>query len=397
MFQFNPPLSLYIHFPWCLKKCPYCDFSSHAVKDTLPESEYVQALLKDLDNELPGVWGRTVQSIFMGGGTPSLISAEAIDLLLSGIRARLPLKPGAEITLEANPGSAEQQRFSGYRQAGVNRLSIGIQSFSDRQLRNLGRVHDAAEAHRAAQAARDAGFDNFNLDLMFGLPGQTESQAIDDLQQAIQLQPTHLSWYQLTLEPNTLFHAKPPTLPDADSQWAIQEAGQLQLARHGYTQYEVSAYAQVGQICHHNLNYWKFGDYIGIGAGAHGKITDAGHGVIQRRWKKRHPQDYLSAAGSDAYTDGQRTLTADETVFEFALNNLRLKQGFSLDRFEHNSGLTRERIVPLLRQAQKDGLVKMEKDCVIHSDRGWRFLDNLIERFLIEAKLIGVSPRRNDD
>ena len=320
----------------------------------------------------------------MGGGTPSLISPAAMEQLLSGIRARLPLRPNAEITLEANPGSAEQQRFTGYRQAGINRLSIGIQSFSDQQLENLGRVHNAAEANRAAQAARDAGFDNFNLDLMFGLPEQTEAQALDDLQQAIALQPTHLSWYQLTLEPNTLFHARPPTLPDEDSKWSMQEAGQSQLAAHGYTQYEVSAYAQPGRTCYHNLNYWGFGDYIGIGAGAHGKITDGGHGVIRRRWKKRHPQEYLRAAGSEAGIDGQRTLTPDEAVFEFALNSLRLRQGFSLDAFEVSSGLTREHIMPLLQKAQNDGLLIVEQGRVIHSDQGWRFLDNLIEHFLAE-------------
>ena len=383
-FKAPPPLSLYIHFPWCIKKCPYCDFNSHAVKDTLPEDAYIQALLKDLDSELPHVWGRTVQSIFMGGGTPSLISPAAMEQLLSGIRARLPLKPNAEITLEANPGSAEQQRFTGYRQAGINRLSIGIQSFSDQQLKNLGRVHNATEANRAAQAARDAGFDNFNLDLMFGLPEQTEAQALDDLQQAINLQPTHLSWYQLTLEPNTLFHARPPKLPDEDSKWSMQEAGQSQLAAHGYTQYEVSAYAQRGRTCYHNLNYWGFGDYIGIGAGAHGKITDGGHGVIRRRWKKRHPQEYLGTAGGEAGIDGQRTLTPDEAVFEFALNSLRLRQGFSLDAFEYSSGLTREHIMPLLEKAQIDGLLTVEQDRVIHSDQGWRFLDNLIEHFLAE-------------
>ncbi len=337
MFNFKapPPLSLYIHFPWCIKKCPYCDFNSHAVKNTLPEDAYIQALLKDLDSELPHVWGRTVQSIFMGGGTPSLISPTAMEQLLSGIRARLPLKPGAEITLEANPGSAEQQRFTGYRQAGINRLSIGIQSFNDQQLKNLGRVHNAAEGNRAAQAARDAGFDNFNLDLMFGLPEQTESQALEDLQQAISLQPAHLSWYQLTLEPNTLFHASPPILPDEDTKSAMQQAGQSQLAAHGYTQYEVSAYAQAGRSCYHNLNYWGFGDYIGIGAGAHGKITDGGTG--------HHPADAgknatrrrtLTLPAQRPVSNGQRTLTPDEAVFEFALNSLRLKQGFSLVEFE---------------------------------------------------------------
>ena len=383
-FKAPPPLSLYIHFPWCIKKCPYCDFNSHAVKDTLPEDAYIQALLKDLDSELPHVWGRTVQSIFMGGGTPSLISPAAMEQLLSGIRARLPLKPNAEITLEANPGSAEQQRFTGYRQSGINRLSIGIQSFSDQQLNKLGRVHNAAEANRAAQAARDAGFDNFNLDLMFGLPEQTEAQALDDLQQAINLQPTHLSWYQLTLEPNTLFHARPPKLPDEDSKWSMQEAGQSQLAAHGYTQYEVSAYAQPGRTCYHNLNYWGFGDYIGIGAGAHGKITDGGHGMITRRWKQRHPQAYLASAGSEQCIDGQRNLTEAEAVFEFALNQLRLKQGFELGEFETRCGLQHSRILPALQTAVSDGLLVLDGSHVRHTDKGWQFLNDLLERFLPE-------------
>jgi oxygen-independent coproporphyrinogen-3 oxidase len=383
-FKAPPPLTLYIHFPWCIKKCPYCDFNSHAVKNTLPEDAYIQALLKDLDSELPHTWGRTVQSIFMGGGTPSLISPAGMETLLSGIRARLPLKPGAEITLEANPGSAEQLRFSGYREAGINRLSIGIQSFNDQQLSRLGRVHNSAEASRAVQAARDAGFDNFNLDLMFGLPEQDEAQALDDLQQAINLQPAHLSWYQLTLEPNTLFHARPPELPDEDTKWAIQQAGQSQLAAQGYTQYEVSAYAQPGRRCYHNLNYWSFGDYIGIGAGAHGKITDGGHGVIRRRWKKRHPDAYLETAGSAACIDGQRTLTPGEAVFEFALNSLRLKQGFSLDTFEYNTGLVKKHIMSVLQEAQNDGLLSIDQDHINHTDQGWRFLDNLIERFLTE-------------
>jgi oxygen-independent coproporphyrinogen-3 oxidase len=320
----------------------------------------------------------------MGGGTPSLISPAGMETLLSGIRARLPLKPGAEITLEANPGSAEQLRFSGYREAGINRLSIGIQSFNDQQLSRLGRVHNSAEASRAVQAARDAGFDNFNLDLMFGLPEQDEAQALDDLQQAINLQPAHLSWYQLTLEPNTLFHARPPELPDEDTKWAIQQAGQSQLAAQGYTQYEVSAYAQSGRRCYHNLNYWGFGDYIGIGAGAHGKITDGGHGVIRRRWKKRHPDAYLETAGSAACIDGQRTLTPGEAVFEFALNSLRLKQGFSLDTFEYNTGLVKKHIMSVLQEAQNDGLLSIDQDHVNHTDQGWRFLDNLIERFLTE-------------
>jgi oxygen-independent coproporphyrinogen-3 oxidase len=386
MFHFEapPPLSLYIHVPWCIRKCPYCDFNSHPVRDALPEDAYIEALLKDLDSELPDVWGRTVQSVFIGGGTPSLLSPESIDRLLSGVRARLPLKPNAEITLEANPGSAEQTRFAGYRQAGVNRLSIGIQSFNPHQLQALGRVHDSEEALRAARAAQQAGFDNFNLDLMFGLPGQPLEQALSDLETALGLHPTHLSWYQLTLEPNTLFYAHPPALPDADEQWNMQQAGQALLHTRGYTQYEVSAYALGGHRCRHNLNYWQFGDYIGIGAGAHGKLTDAGQGRIRRRSKRRHPQTYLETAGSQHCLDEHRQLDAATTVFEFALNRLRLRQAFSLEEFERVSGLPGGRLQPLLQTALDAGLLQADGVSFRHSELGWRFLDNLIEYFLAE-------------
>ena len=384
MFAFAapPPLSLYVHFPWCERKCPYCDFNSHAVRDELPEQAYIDALLKDLEQELPAVWGRTVHSVFLGGGTPSLFSPEAIDRLLSGVRARLPLHPQAEITLEANPGSSEQACFAGYRSAGVNRLSIGIQSFNDARLQALGRIHNAGEALGAAQAARAAAFDNFNLDLMYGLPGQDVEQAMADLATATGLQPAHLSWYQLTLEPNTLFHSQPPPLPDEEQLWDIQEQGRSLLGAQGYTQYEVSAWAQAGRQCRHNLNYWRFGDYIGIGAGAHGKITDGGRGVIQRRWKKRHPQDYLAGAGREGCIEGQRQLDAKAALFEFALNRLRLREGFSLEEFSASSGLDREAIAPLLAQAAADGLLVVSGERVVHTERGWRFLDNLIERFL---------------
>ena len=384
MFAFAapPPLSLYIHFPWCARKCPYCDFNSHALRGDLPEQAYVDALLRDLEQELPAVWGRTVRTVFLGGGTPSLFSPNAIDRLLAGVRARLPLHPDAEITLETNPGSAEQDKFAGYRDAGVNRLSIGVQSFSDAQLKNLGRIHSAGEAQRAAQAARAAGFDNFNLDLMFGLPDQDVSRALDDLHAATELQPPHLSWYQLTLEPNTLFHSQPPPLPDDDLKWAIQEAGQSHLDAHGYTQYEVSAWSREGRACRHNLNYWRFGDYIGIGAGAHGKITDGGRGLIRRRWKKRHPQEYLATSGSAAGLDGERILDAPATVFEFALNRLRLREGFGLEDFRTACGLDASAILPLLQQAAGDGLLILDGDRVRHTERGWRFLDNLVERFL---------------
>jgi oxygen-independent coproporphyrinogen-3 oxidase len=381
-FEASPPLSLYIHFPWCVRKCPYCDFNSHAVQGDLPETEYVEALLRDLEQELPAVWGRTVQSIFMGGGTPSLFSPQAIDRLLSGIRARLPLQTALEITLETNPGSAEQEKFAAYRQAGVNRLSIGIQSLNDSHLKVLGRIHNSRQAVQAARSARQAGFDNFNLDLMFGLPQQSVVQAIEDLRAVIELQPAHLSWYQLTLEPNTLFYTRPPALPDDDRKWDMQDLGQSLLAEHDYTQYEVSAYARTGKRCRHNLNYWKFGDYIGIGAGAHGKITTAAQGVIRRNRKRRHPKDYLASAGTRQCTDGQHELSESETLFEFALNRLRLKQGFGLGEFEATCGLERNWIIPIVQQAQADGLLTLDEDCVQHTDQGWQYLNDLLERFL---------------
>jgi oxygen-independent coproporphyrinogen-3 oxidase len=381
-FEASPPLSLYIHFPWCTRKCPYCDFNSHTILGDLPETEYIAALLTDLEHELPAVWGRTVQSIFMGGGTPSLFSPKAIDRLLSGIRARLPLHPALEITLETNPGSAEQEKFAAYRQAGVNRLSIGIQSLNDSHLNSLGRIHNARQAMHAARSAHQAGFDNFNLDLMFGLPQQSVTQAIEDLRAVIKLQPTHLSWYQLTLEPNTLFYNRPPALPDDEQKWEMQCQGQSLLAEHGYTQYEVSAYAQDGKQCRHNLNYWKFGDYIGIGAGAHGKITTAAQGVIQRTWKKRRPNDYLAAAGTRQCVDGQRELAEAEALFEFALNRLRLKQAFNLNEFEAACGLGRNRILPMVQQAQSDGLLNLDGDDVQHTVQGWQYLDDLLQRFL---------------
>jgi oxygen-independent coproporphyrinogen-3 oxidase len=386
-FEAPPPLSLYVHFPWCARKCPYCDFNSHAVQGALPETEYVDALLRDLEQQLPAVWGRTVQSIFMGGGTPSLFSPQAINRLLSGIRARLPLQPALEITLETNPGSAEQEKFAAYRQAGVNRLSIGIQSLNDTHLKALGRIHDSQQALRAARSARQAGFENFNLDLMFGLPQQSVAQAIEDLRTVIALQPAHLSWYQLTLEPNTLFYAQPPALPEDDRKAEMQDLGQSLLAKHGYTQYEVSAYAKAGKHCCHNLNYWKFGDYIGIGAGAHGKITSAAEGVIHRIWKWRHPKQYLASAGTKQGIDGQHKLTESEALFEFALNRLRLKQGFSFCEFEASCGLERSWIRPIVQQAQNDGLLALDGDRVQHTGQGWRYLNNLLERFLPRESL----------
>jgi oxygen-independent coproporphyrinogen-3 oxidase len=318
----------------------------------------------------------------MGGGTPSLFSPQAIDTLLSGIRARLPLHPGLEVTLETNPGSAEQAKFAAYRRAGVNRLSIGVQSLNDTHLSALGRIHNAEQAVQAARSARQAGFDNFNLDLMFALPQQSSAQAMADLQAVIDLQPDHLSWYQLTLEPNTLFHARPPALPDDDEKWDMLCRGQSLLAEHGYTQYEVSAHARDGKRCRHNLNYWKFGDYLGIGAGAHGKITSAAEGVIRRTWKRRHPKEYLASAGSRQCVDGKRELTEAETLFEFALNRLRLKRGFELSEFEAACGLERDWMLPFVQQAQHDGLLSFDGELVQHTDQGWQFLNDLLERFL---------------
>ncbi|MFZ2320426.1 MAG: radical SAM family heme chaperone HemW, partial [Pseudomonas sp.] len=287
-----PPLALYIHIPWCVRKCPYCDFNSHAAGPTLPEQEYVDALLADLDADLGRVHGRQLSSIFFGGGTPSLFSAAALGRLLAGVEQRIGFAADIEITLEANPGTFEQAKFQAYRQLGINRLSIGVQSFQADKLKALGRIHDGDEAIRAADMARAAGFDNFNLDLMHGLPDQSIEDALSDLRIAIAQQPTHLSWYQLTMEPNTVFWSQPPTLPEDDTLWDIQEAGQQLLAEHGYLQYEVSAYARAGRQAQHNLNYWSFGDFIGIGAGAHGKLSSPS-GQIVRTWKTRLPKDYL--------------------------------------------------------------------------------------------------------
>jgi putative oxygen-independent coproporphyrinogen III oxidase len=293
-----PPLSLYVHVPWCVRKCPYCDFNSHAAK-SVPEAEYVRALLDDLRQESPSVEGRSVQTVFIGGGTPSLLSGAAVGDLLEGIAATVDLAADAEVTLEANPGTVERARFSAFRTAGVNRLSIGVQSFDDARLRTLGRIHTGREAAAAADAARAAGFDNFNLDLMFGLPDQTVAHAASDLRRAIDLEPAHLSWYQLTLEPNTRFHQFPPRLPDDDAVAAMQTEGAALLRSSGFGQYEVSAFANPGRRCAHNLNYWTFGDYLGIGAGAHGKLTRSADASIERTWKERSPERYLARARSE--------------------------------------------------------------------------------------------------
>ena len=380
-FSAPPPLALYVHLPWCVRKCPYCDFNSHAA-EAVPESDYVAALLSDLEQELPSVWGRPVVSVFLGGGTPSLFSPEAVEALISGIRARLPLVADVEITLEANPGTVDAARFHGYRQAGVNRLSLGIQSLDDRALRAIGRIHDAAQARAAVEAARKAGFDNLNLDLMFGLPGQDRAGGLRDLTEAIALGPEHLSWYQLTLEPNTPFAAAPPPLPEEDEVVALWEAGQAMLAGAGYGQYEVSAYARPGWRCRHNLNYWSFGDYLGIGAGAHGKITDAPRGVIRRYHKQRRPERYLREAGGQGRIRGERVLTAEETMFEYLMNALRLNEGFSVAHLEARTGLPFSQVRHSLEGLAAEGWLLLSEKTVKLSSRGRRYLDEVLRRCL---------------
>ena len=379
-FTAPPPLSLYVHLPWCARKCPYCDFNSHEARGDIPEDAYIAAVLADLEQDLPRVWGRTVRTVFIGGGTPSLFSPAAIERLLSGIHACLTVAPGAEITLEANPGSVELGRFRGYRAAGVNRLSIGIQSFDAAKLTALGRIHGPEEALTAAAAARAAGFENFNLDLMFGLPGQTVEQALTDVATAIRLEPAHLSVYQLTLEPNTYFHRYPPPLPDDEAIWDMQQRIVPALAEAGFGQYEVSAYARAGQECRHNLNYWRFGDYLGLGAGAHAKLSSAEE--IVRLWKIKQPAAYLAGAGTPAILGGEQILSAHDAALEFMLNALRLTAGFAPSLFAERTGLPLTEVGDSLRRAQAQGLIAQDEHQIRPTERGRRYLNNLLEHFL---------------
>ena len=372
-----PPLSLYIHIPWCVQKCPYCDFNSHAVREEIPEEAYVAALLDDLEQELQEISIRPLQSIFIGGGTPSLFSSAMINTLLNQVEQRISFAPDIEITMEANPGTFEQEKFRGYREAGVNRLSLGIQSFADRQLTALGRIHSGQEAIKAAGVARKL-FDNMNLDLMHGLPGQSTEQALQDLQIAASLKPDHISWYQLTIEPNTEFHARPPSLPVDETLWDIQERGQLFLAEAGYAQYEISAYAQAGKQARHNLNYWQFGDYIGIGAGAHGKVTQE-NGTILRRWKQKQPKAYMLV---DKRLGGSETLEADALPFEFMLNALRLTEGVDSALFPSRTGLDLSTLAPIAEKARKMGLLDTDPSRLAPTQQGRLFLNNLLEMFL---------------
>jgi len=378
------PLSLYIHFPWCVRKCPYCDFNSHAARGELEEERYVDALLRDLDYELAAAPLASrlppLASIFAGGGTPSLFSGRAIGRLLDAVAARLRFAPDIEITLEANPGTADAANFREYRAAGVNRLSIGVQSLDPVQLQRLGRIHGPAEAVAAYETARRAGFDNINLDLMYALPQQTADQAEADLRAACDLQPEHLSYYQLTLEPNTEFAARPPPLPDDEAAWTMQLAGQALLAARGYAQYEVSAYARPGRQCRHNRGYWEFGDYIGIGAGAHGKRSGAA-GIL-RRARHKHPRSYLEGAGDAAAIQEEKAVPAAELPFEFAMNALRLNRGFDRALFEARTGLPAAALEPGLNQARKKGLIEEEGGRIRASAFGRAHLNALLREFL---------------
>lgn len=374
-----PPLALYIHIPWCVRKCPYCDFNSHAAGPTLPEEEYVDALLADLDIDLQHVHGRQLTSIFFGGGTPSLFSDRALGRLLEGVDQRVGFAPDIEITLEANPGTFEQAKFKGYRALGINRLSIGVQSFQEAKLKALGRIHDGDEAIRAADMARAAGFDNFNLDLMHGLPEQSIEDALFDLRTAISQGPTHLSWYQLTMEPNTVFWSQPPELPEDDLLWDIQEAGQALLAAEGYAQYEVSAYAKPGKQARHNLNYWTFGDFLGIGAGAHAKLSTPA-GRIQRTWKTRLPKDYLDPA--KVFQAGERVLEAGELPFEYLMNVLRLTEGAPAELFSQRTGLPLQQLELARREAERQGLLQADPARLVATAKGQLFLNDLLQLFL---------------
>ena len=378
-----PPLSLYVHLPWCVRKCPYCDFNSHAQRGELPFDAYVAALVADLEHDLPLAWGRTVRTVFFGGGTPSLFPPEAIDAFLQQASSRLRFAPDCEITLETNPGTAEHGKFEGYLAAGVNRLSFGVQSFDDGCLQRLGRIHDSREAEAAVKLAQDAGFDNINLDLMYAMHGQTLAMAETDLQRAFGLSPTHVSHYQLTLEPNTLFAARPPAgIPDHDAAYDIQEACQARLAEAGFTQYETSAYAQPGRQCAHNLNYWHFGDYLGIGAGAHGKLTLGAQQQILRRWKSRHPAAYLAKAGTDAAIDGDEYLAPARRAFDYMLNALRLNAGFPLDEFEARTGVSRGEIASQLDQGSGKGWIELGPERLVPTELGRRFANDVIALFL---------------
>ncbi|EPC00708.1 HemN family oxidoreductase [Litchfieldella anticariensis FP35 = DSM 16096] len=379
-----PPLSLYVHIPWCVRKCPYCDFNSHGMGRgvELPEREYLEALIADLEADLPLAHERELISVFVGGGTPSLMSAKFYRDFFEALAERLPLASDIEITLEANPGTVEQGRFTGYRAAGINRLSLGVQSFQPMQLEALGRIHGAEEARMAVHSARQAGFDNLNIDLMHGLPGQDLELALADLDAGLALSPEHLSWYQLTLEPNTEFHSHPPVLPEDDILWDIQDAGHERLENAGLKRYEISAYAQAGRRSRHNLNYWGFGDYLGIGAGAHSKTStwdEAGRLRIERRWKSRQPDAYLHRRHDPrGFVAGHAQVEEEELPLEFAMNALRLVEGVSLESWETHTGRPSHELQEHLLEARKKGLLVEDANRLQASSRGLLFLNELL-------------------
>jgi len=407
-----PPLSLYVHIPWCVRKCPYCDFNSHNAPSALPQDEYIDALLADLDQDLADcdladgnapIGRRPLQSIFFGGGTPSLFAPERIARLLEGVAARIAFAPDIEITLETNPGTIEHGSFAGYLRAGVNRISFGVQSFDDDALKRIGRIHDSTQAERAIKQAQDDGIDNINLDLMYALPSQTLARALADVEKATMLQTPHLSHYQLTLEPNTQFAANPPPLPDDDSAWDMQEACQAALAAAGFAQYEVSAYARPGRECRHNLNYWRFGDYLGIGAGAHakhsraaaddsGSDTNSGALEVKRRWKVRSPRGYLEHARGARRIGGDEVVATEQLPFEFMLNALRLDQGFALAEFEVATGLACTAISARLDEACARGWLAVADERVRATETGRRFLNDVIGSFLPDKPAAASRP-----
>lgn len=373
----TPPLSLYIHVPWCVRKCPYCDFNSHAAKGDIPESAYLNVLFEDLDQDVALASGRTIETVFIGGGTPSLMSGDFYQKLFKRLRERLAFAKNAEITLEANPGTLEEGRFEAFREAGINRLSIGVQSFNPTHLNALGRIHDSTAAHRAIETAKKAGFDNFNLDLMHGLPGQTPGEALEDLKAALSHEPPHLSWYQLTLEPNTEFYSRPPDLPDDDLLWEIAQRGGAYLQQQGFTDYEVSAWSRKGKASLHNLNYWTFGDYMALGAGGHGKIS-LPDGTIKRYWKTRQPDAYLNRIGSR--TAGSEQIEAQELPLEFLMNALRLREGVDERLFSDRTGLPLTTVAVQLQSLREDKL--LVGDRLQATSLGQRYLNSLLERFL---------------
>jgi oxygen-independent coproporphyrinogen-3 oxidase len=378
-FQALPPLSLYIHIPWCMRKCPYCDFNSHEARNAIPEKEYVAALVRDLELALPQIWGRKVYTVFFGGGTPSMLSGESVTEILRQVRMLLPLDLNAEITLEANPGTVETERFAAYRDAGVNRLSLGIQSFNDAHLQALGRIHSADEAKRAIEIAQQH-FDNINLDLMYALPQQTLEQALQDVQTALQFKPQHLSCYHLTLEPNTLFYRNPPPLPDDDASSDMQQRIEALLAAHGYEHYETSAFAQPKKRARHNLNYWQFGDYLGIGAGAHSKLSF--HDKVIRQVRYKQPQAYLDAVAKSAPVQEEHEVALVDIAFEFMMNALRLNEGFDSVLFQERTSLSLLSIRNELAEAERRGLLSRDQQCIAPTKLGQRFLNDLLEIFL---------------